>query len=210
MKKNHFVLITFLTGVSAATADAQSFPSLKEMFLKMPESVCPALSEYNRLELVDNQRNNKEMRTRNAYKTFSTMETLTDTYAHLTVSKSAEQTFKVLATETSSELAAKDATPAVIMVISTVHSDSITDSSVSFYTTSWEQLPSERFFSQSLSDDFRLITMDGNSDKLTVTTFHPLTLTLDGSDRQTPALPAATETYIWNPVTATFKYSEGK
>ena len=33
--------------------------SLKDLFLKMPQEVCPVLSEYNRLEIVDNQKNDK-------------------------------------------------------------------------------------------------------------------------------------------------------
>ena len=69
-------IITLLLAVSSLTAQAQSF---KQLFLSMPEEICPLLSEYNRLELVDNQTNNKEMKTRNHFKTFSKMTSLTDT-----------------------------------------------------------------------------------------------------------------------------------
>lgn len=194
----------------ATSAQAQSTTSFKDMFLRMPESVCPALTEYNRLELVDNQRNNKVMRTRNIYKTFSTMETLTDDYAHLTESNSAEKTFRLLpcaksiqSADTSADTKAQQehqsATHAsIIMVISTVHSDSISDSSVSFYTTDWKPLPASTYFSKAISNDFRVITMENGSDTLSVTTSNPLTLNLDGSN--TPAKPEAsrTEAYIWN------------
>ena len=194
----------------ATSAQAQSTTSFKDMFLRMPESVCPALTEYNRLELVDNQRNNKVMRTRNIYKTFSTMETLTDDYAHLTESNSAEKTFRLLpcaksiqSTDTSADTKAQQehqsATHAsIIMVISTVHSDSISDSSVSFYTTDWKPLPASTYFTKAISNDFRVITMENGSDTLSVTTSNPLTLNLDGSN--TPAKPEAsrTEAYIWN------------
>ena len=84
--KNHLISFFFLVGTTSSV-HAQSQPSFKDIFLRMPENICPSLTEYNRLELVDNQRNNKDMRTRNAYKSFSTMEILTDTFAHLTVSK---------------------------------------------------------------------------------------------------------------------------
>lgn len=194
----------------ATSAQAQSTTSFKDMFLRMPESVCPALTEYNRLELVDNQRNNKVMRTRNIYKTFSTMETLTDDYAHLTESNSAEKTFRLLpcaksiqSADTSADTKAQQehqsATHAsIIMVISTVHSDSISDSSVSFYTTDWKPLPASTYFTKAISNDFRVITMENGSDTLSVTTSNPLTLNLDGSN--TPAKPEAsrTEAYIWN------------
>lgn len=203
------IILTAAIGM-ATSAQAQSTTSFKDMFLRMPESVCPALTEYNRLELVDNQRNNKVMRTRNIYKTFSTMETLTDNYAHLTESNSAEKTFRLLpcaksiqSADTSADTKAhqehQSATHAsIIMVISTVHSDSISDSSVSFYTTDWKPLPASTYFSKAISNDFRVITMENGSDTLSVTTSNPLTLNLDGSN--TPAKPEAsrTEAYIWN------------
>lgn len=203
------IILTAAIGM-ATSAQAQSTTSFKDMFLRMPESVCPALTEYNRLELVDNQRNNKVMRTRNIYKTFSTMETLTDDYAHLTESNSAEKTFRLLpcaksiqSADTSADTKAQQehqsATHAsIIMVISTVHSDSISDSSVSFYTTDWKPLPASTYFTKAISNDFRVITMENGSDTLSVTTSNPLTLNLDGSN--TPAKPEAsrTEAYIWN------------
>ena len=204
------IILTSAIG-AATSAQAQSATSFKDMFLRMPESVCPALTEYNRLELVDNQRNNKVMRTRNTYKTFSTMETLTDDYAHLTESSSAEKTFRLLpcakpiqsadtSADTRAQQKSQDTATAssIIMVISTVHSDSISDSSVSFYTTDWKPLTASAYFSQAVSDDFRVITMENGSDTLSVTTSNPLALNLDGSN--TPAKPEAsrTEAYIWN------------
>lgn len=210
------IILTAAIG-AATSAQAQSTPSFKDMFLHMPESVCPALTEYNRLELVDNQRNNKVMRTRNIYKTFSTMETLTDDYAHLTESRSAEKTFRllpcskpILNADTSADKKAQQeqqsATHAsIIMVISTVHSDSISDSSVSFYTTDWKPLTASTYFSKAVSDDFRVITMENGSDTLSVTTSNPLALNLDGGN--TPAKPEAsrTEAYIWNASAARFE-----
>lgn len=212
------IIITAAIG-AAASAQAQSTTSsFKDMFLRMPESVCPALTEYNRLELVDNQRNNKEMRTRNIYKTFSTMETLTDDYAHLTESKSSEKTFKLLPCAKSMQIGTpSDDTKAkqenqstanansIIMVISTVHSDSISDSSVSFYTTDWKPLTATAYFPEAVSDDFRTITMANGSDTLNVTTSNPLALDLDGGG--TPAKTEAphAETFIWNASNARFE-----
>lgn len=206
------IILTAAIG-AATSSQAQSTPSFKDMFLHMPESVCPALTEYNRLELVDNQRNNKVMRTRNIYKTFSTMETLTDDYAHLTESRSAEKTFRLLpcakltqSADTKAQQEQQSATHAsIIMVISTVHSDSISDSSVSFYTTDWKPLTASTYFSKAVSDDFRVITMENGSDTLSVTTSNPLALNLDGGN--TPAKPEAsrTEAYIWNASAARFE-----
>ena len=193
--KNHLISFLFLVGTTSSV-HAQSQPSFKDIFLHMPENICPSLTEYNRLELVDNQRNNKDMRTRNAYKSFSTMEILTDTFAHLTVSKSSEKTFCMLP-------CGSDST--IVMVISTVHSDSITDSSINFYTTSWNPLPAENYFQHSVSHEFRLITMDNGSNQINITHLHPLTLTLDGSSYPAPVPTPTTEKFTWDPQTKRFK-----
>lgn len=204
------IILTATFGL-AVNSYAQSVPSFKDMFLHMPESVCPALTEYNRLELVDNQRNDKVMRTRNIYKTFSTMETLTDTYAHLTESKSAEKTFRLLtctnpvSADNTKQEQGESASYNIIMVISTVHSDSISDSSVSFYTTKWEPLAAADHYAQAISDKFRVITMANGSDTINVTTTNPLTLNLDGSNTPAKNTPSTTEYFIWNPNTAMFE-----
>lgn len=178
-------LITLLLAVSSLTAQAQSF---KQLFLSMPEEICPLLSEYNRLELVDNQTNNKEMKTRNHFKTFSKMTSLTDTYAHLELSNSASKTFKMLATEQGEN---------IIMVISTVVCDSVPDSSVSFYNTSWQQLPTEDYISLPPTDYFRQINASADDNTLTLTFRNPLRLTLDGRAKPQPATVVSTETLTW-------------
>lgn len=180
--------LSIILAASALAADAQSF---KQLFLTMPEEICPLLSEYNRLELVDNQANGKEMKTRNHFKTFSQMTELTDTYANITLSPSASKTFKMLAT---------DKGDSIIMVISTVVCDSVADSSVSFYTTGWEQLATSDYISLPDTDLFRQITVSAQDDTLTLTTRDPYALTLDGRNRR-PAVPVlSTETYTWTTV----------
>ncbi len=211
------IILTAAIGTAASAKAQSTTSSFKDMFLHMPESVCPALTEYNRLELVDNQRNNKEMRTRNIYKTFSTMETLTDDYAHLTESNNAEKTFRLLpcaktiqSNATSADTKAQQGNQdkgnaSIIMVISTVHSDSISDSSVSFYTTDWKPLTATAYFPEAVSDDFRTITMDNGSDTINVTTSNPLALDLDGGGKPANTEVTHTETYIWNASTSRFE-----
>ena len=65
--------------------------SLKDLFLNMPQQLCPSLSEYNRLEIVDNQKNGKPMQTRNLFKTISEMKALTNQYAHLVISQNSRK-----------------------------------------------------------------------------------------------------------------------
>ena len=161
--------------------------SLKELFLKMPQKVCPALSEYNRLEIVDNQKNGKPMRTRNLLSTFSEMKVLTDDYAHISTSKSSEKELKLLTKNDNSRL---------IMVISTVYCDSVPDSSVSFYDTNWQPLRTLDFFTLPASDNFRKITIEPSTNQLTVTSCNIFRLRTDGSDTPLP-LQVSTDTFYW-------------
>lgn len=154
------------------TTYAQSF---KDLFLKMPQEVCPALSEYNRLEIVDNQKNDKTMQTRNFFRTFSTMKELTDDYAYLIVSPQSEKEFKMLTKHDGTR---------IIMVISTILCDNTPDSSVAFYTTDWKPLPTLDYYTLSNVDHFRKVTIDKVTNQLTVTsTNSPLLLQADGSGK---------------------------
>jgi len=161
--------LNFLLFVLLCTSPLHA-QSLKDLFLKMPQEICPALSEYNRLELVDNQRNNKPMQTRNTFRYVSTMHTLTDQFAQLEVSKSSEKTMKLLPLNDGSS---------IIMVISTVLCDSISDSSISFYSTEWKALHNEDFINQPTSAEFRQITIDPATNILTIITQNPLALHTD-------------------------------
>lgn len=174
----------FLLCALCGTSHAQS---LKDIFFKMPQAVCPALSEYNRLELIDNQKNNKPMQTRNLFKTFSKMDTLTDDYARLIVSSNSEKVFKLLNR--------KGDTP-VVMIISTVYADSIPDSSISFYTTEWKPLDATRFVNAPTSEDFRSISIHPDTNELTITTIHPLTLQFDNVTPSAAPQPIVS-TYHW-------------
>ncbi len=163
--------------------------SLKDLFLKMPQEVCPILSEYNRLEIVDNQKNNKTMQTRNLFRTFSKMEELTDDYAHLIISKNSEKEMKMLTK--------KDGTR-IIMVISTIFCDDVPDSSVAFYSTDWEPLRTFDYYTLPPINNFRKVTVDKTTNRLTVTTTNaPFMLSTDGSNQ--PQEPfSATNTFRWS------------
>lgn len=187
---NRFLRIVLIASAlpSWGCGSALRAQALDDLFLKMPQQVCPVLSEYNRLELVDNQKNGKPMRTRNLLQAYSHMATLTHDYAHLVLSANSEKTLKLLPCTNGSH---------VILVVSTVLSDSIADSSLAFYTTDWQPLPAADLFSQPTSTDFRRISIDPGTNLLTVTTFYPLTLQTDGSD-QPVILPETTTQYRWD------------
>ena len=163
--------------------------SLKDLFLKMPQEVCPVLSEYNRLEIVDNQKNDKTMQTRNLFRTFSEMKELTDDYAHLVISKNSEKEFKMLT---------KNDGTRIIMVISTILCDDIPDSSVAFYSTEWKPLRTLDYYTLPPIDNFRKVTIDKATSQLTVTTTNaPLKLSIEGSNQ--PKEPfTLTNTFRWS------------
>lgn len=184
MKKISIVLfiLCFLCEITHAQ-------SLKDLFLKMPQEVCPVLSEYNRLEIVDNQKNGKTMQTRNLFRTFSKMEELTDDYAHLVISKNSEKEMKMLT---------KNDGTRIIMVISTIFCDETPDSSVAFYSTDWKPLRTLDYYTLPPIDNFRRVTIDKNTGQLIVSTTNaPLMLNIDGSNQ--PKEPyTLTNTFHWS------------
>lgn len=170
MKK---ILALLVFSCSLILANAQSF---KELFLKMPQEVCPILSEYNRLEIVDNQKHDKTMQTRNLFRTFSTMKELTDDYAHLVISPQSEKEFKMLR---------KNDGTRIIMVISTIYCDKTPDSSVAFYSTEWEPLHTLDYYTLTNVDHFRKITIDKDTNQISVTaTNSPLLLQNDSDENK--------------------------
>ena len=184
MKKISIVLciLCFLCEITHAQ-------SLKDLFLKMPQEVCPVLSEYNRLEIVDNQKNGKTMQTRNLFRTFSKMEELTDDYAHLVISKNSEKEMKMLT---------KNDGTRIIMVISTIFCDETPDSSVAFYSTDWKPLPTHDYYTLPPIDNFCRVTIDKNTGQLIVSTTNtPLMLNIGGSNQ--PKEPyTLTNTFRWS------------
>ena len=163
--------------------------SLKDLFLKMPQEVCPVLSEYNRLEIVDNQKNDKTMQTRNLFRTFSEMKELTDDYAHLVISKNSEKEMKLLT---------KNDGTRIIMVISTIFCDDTPDSSVAFYSTDWKPLRTLDYYTLPPIDNFRRVTVDKATSQLTVTTTNaPFLISTDGSDKLKGPY-TATNTFRWS------------
>lgn len=183
MKK---ILVLLAFSVSFLVSYGQS---LKDIFLNMPQQLCPSLSEYNRLEIVDNQKNGKPMKTRNQFKTISEMKTLTDQYAHLVISQNSEKEMMLLPKSDSTQ---------IIMVISTVSSDSIADSSISFYTTDWQPLQASDYIDEPTSDDFRKITINPSTLQLTITTSNPLVLQTDGSNKPAKKSDPTHRAFAWN------------
>lgn len=181
-----YLYTIFLATMGFCSLQAQS---LKELFLKMPQESCPALSEYNRLELVDNLKNGKPMQTYNLFRTISTMKVLTDDYAHLVISLNSEKELKLLPLNDGSH---------IIMVLSTIYSDSIADSSLSFYTTDWQFLDANNYISNPTSSEFRRISIDPISNHLTILTSYPFAISKNGNNQSTE-MNTKSKLLMWNP-----------
>ena len=192
------ILTLLIFSFSLLTLQAQS---LKDLFLKMPQEVCPVLSEYNRLEIVDNQKNDKTMQTRNLFRTFSKMEELTDDYAHLVISKNSEKEMKMLTK--------KDGTR-IIMVISTIFCDDTPDSSVAFYSIDWKPLRTLDYYTLPRIDNFRYVTVDKVTNQLTVTTTNaPFVLQMEGNN-ETKKAYSSTNTFRWSTEESRYILEESK
>lgn len=166
-------ILILLSMMSTGNALAQS---MADMFMKMPAEVCPLLNEYNRLEIVDNQKNGKEMKTKNQLFGMSEMTVLTDRYALLQTTKNSTKEMKMLNKADGSK---------VIVVVSTVVSDGVYDSTVEFYDTEWKVLNAADFVSIKNEKEFNHIKMSQDSDELTVYQSNPLLLNFDNEKVQT-------------------------
>ena len=187
MKKNCMKKILALLVFSLSFSGLQA-QSLKDLFLRMPQEVCPTLSEYNRLEIVDNQKNGKFMQTHNLLSKISIMNELTDDYARLTVSPSSIKEMKMLT---------KGDGQRIIMVISTVRSDSIFDSSIRFYNTDWQPLKATDYMDEPTAEQFRTINTSAQANELTIVSSNPLALRTDGSSK--PAeITYTSKVLVWN------------
>lgn len=185
MTKNRILSILTLLLFFVANTQAQS---LKELILKMPSEVCPILTEYNKLELVDNQKNGKPMQTRNIWKAVSELKTLDDNYAYLKSTKNSEKVFKLLPTANGEK---------IIAVVSTIYVDDKPDSSIEFYNTAWQKLDASEHFDDAISSRFRHIELSKDNNSMNIIYGNPLAISIDGSTA--PASAKTTkETKNWN------------
>ena len=109
--------------------------TMSEVFQSMPDSILPLLTERNRHDMVDFLSNTMEAKVRNRLNDYVKLDTLTDDYLRLTLSKSSMREIKLLQ--------AKDNSP-VVCLIQTVLTP-VPDSSVRFYSADWQPLAGIEF-----------------------------------------------------------------
>ena len=121
--------------------------TVSAVFRSMPDSIFTLLTERNRHDMVDFYNNHMEAKVRNRLNEYARLDTLTDNYLHLTLSKVSTATMKLLE--------ATDSTT-IICLVQTVDGP-VADSRVHFYDSEWHRLswlslpstPTDRFFTVS-------------------------------------------------------------
>ena len=64
------------------------FAQMSDVFTSMPDTIFPLLTERNRHDMVDFYQNKMEAKVRNRFNDYARLDTLTQTYLRLTLSKS--------------------------------------------------------------------------------------------------------------------------
>ena len=124
MKK---ILLILLVNCSFAIAHSENITNI---FTSMPDSLLTMLTEKNRRDMLDFYQNHMEAKVRNRLNDYARLDTLTDTYLRLSMSRVSTLEMKLLQTE--------DSVP-VICLVRTVAAPAH-DSEVEFYNQAWQRL----------------------------------------------------------------------
>ncbi|MBQ8969259.1 MAG: DUF3256 family protein [Bacteroidaceae bacterium] len=120
--------------------------NLGTLFTVMPDSLLPTLTANNRRDLVDFLSNGMQAKVRNRLDDYVQLDTLTDTYLHLTLSKVSTVEMKMLFMQ--------DSVPFVALIRTLA--TPVKDSQVTFFDCTWQpirslsipKLPTEAFFAE--------------------------------------------------------------
>lgn len=110
----------------ALSANAQTMTTIIQT---MPDSILPQLTRNNRLDFIDYLASNMKAETTNRLGSKSEMTVLSDTYANIRLSNSAEAAFKLLTTDTGDKL--------IMQIYTYTLSDSLKVSNPIFYKPDW-------------------------------------------------------------------------
>ena len=153
-----FLLLSFF---SLVTTQAQN---VREVFKSMPDSLAPYLSMNNRLDMIDFMASKMDAVVTNALGGKSQLLALTDQYASLRLNESSEVILRLFDVPS-----LVDSIPQVLCLIRTYGTD-FRESSVTFYSCSWRQLPTADYFSApegtwlaTLSDQDPILTLSRKS-----------------------------------------------
>lgn len=138
MKKILFVVGVLLCCLSIQAQD------MKSLFIALPDSLSPMLTKVNREDFGDFLASNMKAEVKNRFGNTSEMLKQTDNYLKLKISKVSMAEMKLLPLNDSVK---------VICVVHTFEGPA-SDSSISFYDTSWKRLPADKFLTLPVEDAF--------------------------------------------------------
>lgn len=135
--------ILFVVGVLLCCLCIQA-QDMKSLFIALPDSLSPMLTKVNREDFGDFLASNMKAEVKNRFGNTSEMLKLTDNYLKLKISKVSMAEMKLLPLNDSVK---------VICVVHTFEGPA-SDSSISFYDTSWKRLPADKFLTLPVEDAF--------------------------------------------------------
>lgn len=126
MKRKLFLCLWALFMAVSLTAQ-----EAKHVFVNMPDSILPLLTQINRADCIDFLESNMQALVKNRFEQVSEMTRLTNDYISLSLTPQSTFELKLLPLNDSTHL---------ICTVQTVCSKAC-DSRITFYTTDWEELP---------------------------------------------------------------------
>lgn len=144
--KNLILGFLFFMVLGVTTVYAQE---AKKVFINMPDSLSPLLTSVNRADLIDFLESKMKAQVENRFGNKSEMTNLSKDYISIRMTPQTTWQMKLLALNDTTN---------VICTVSTACAP-VCDSSIQFYTTDWSPLPTERFITMPVMDDF-FITPD--------------------------------------------------
>ena len=123
------LFIGFCATIGCMTTSAQQLA--KDLFVNMPDTVCPLLTPINRADCIDFLESNMKAKVENRFNKTSEMTELSNDYIQVQVSPQSTWQMKLLSVNDSTQ---------IICTISTVCAP-VCDSDIRFYSDKWQLLP---------------------------------------------------------------------
>jgi hypothetical protein len=167
---------------------------IRALFKAMPDSLCYLLTAVNRADCIDFLDSQMAAKVTNRLNKTSQMTILNDRYLHLQLTPNSEFSLRLLPLRNGHPL---------LCVVRTVQAK-VKDSSVSFYNTDWQLLPTAKYLKMPTEPNYFVeaqLSPDHNN-----ITFHYTSLLTLGEQKKDPYLPTTYEkkdslssvVYHWN------------
>ena len=121
--------------------------TMSEALKSMPDSLMPYLTHNNRLDCIDFCEANMKAEVRNAFDGNSELLRLTSHYALFRLNDASSVELCLMDTDSNQAGLSDTGTQQVVCMIQTYGTD-LRESVISFFTTSWQQLPTNQFLSE--------------------------------------------------------------